>query len=210
MRCEDFLPLLYDLADGDLADGDRAALDAHMAVCSHCRKELESIKRADIFYKREIALEPPSGMEERLIAAMMKERASAAPKTLSARTRRAAYVAAAASLFSAVFYLVNALPESSQFIERAVEIGSSIDPTQWPERITESIRVLSEIGIAETFNRMFDSLAEIFRAIEGALPAPENYMIILVVAVAVLQVAISYRLLYREVHEDHEVHEDNF
>src|SRR5262249_48983332 len=195
MRCEDILPLLYDHIDGDLTDGDRAPLEAHLAECPAFRAQLESIKRADLFYKHEIIVEPSKGMEERIAAAMLKESASTNVKTFPARARYAAVIAAAASVFAAAFYFLGLLPESGLVIERVYDLGASIDPKQWPERLTESIRAISEIGFADLGNRIIDATVDAFKAIAGAVPAPQKYMIAVVVAVAALQVVFSYRLL---------------
>ena len=46
MNCEDFEVFLADALGGELSSTERSAFDAHLAECSHCRLEYESLARA--------------------------------------------------------------------------------------------------------------------------------------------------------------------
>lgn len=45
MNCEDFDMLMADALGDELAEGDRAPFEAHLAACETCRREYESLKR---------------------------------------------------------------------------------------------------------------------------------------------------------------------
>ena len=44
MNCEDFQMLLADTLGGELSDAQRPAFEAHIAECSQCRREYESMR----------------------------------------------------------------------------------------------------------------------------------------------------------------------
>lgn len=45
MNCDDFEMLMADALGDELAEGDRAAFESHLATCETCRREYESLTR---------------------------------------------------------------------------------------------------------------------------------------------------------------------
>ncbi|MFO7649730.1 MAG: zf-HC2 domain-containing protein [bacterium] len=75
-ECRRLHPRLVELADGNLAGAEQSAVEAHVAACPDCRRELESL-RADTALLRSLPEPPvPDGLEPGVMWAV---RSSARP-----------------------------------------------------------------------------------------------------------------------------------
>lgn len=52
------------LLDGELAPEERAAVESHLSLCSDCLRELDGLKRVDVFYRQLPSVKAPEGFEE--------------------------------------------------------------------------------------------------------------------------------------------------
>jgi len=66
MSCEQALPLLYDLADGDIERDNAVWLALHLAACRDCADELAELRKTEAFLSSEMAVAPPSGLARRI------------------------------------------------------------------------------------------------------------------------------------------------
>ena len=102
--CEGQREAIGALVDGELEGAERAALEAHLAGCNGCRRELEELRGLAAAFAALTPVEPPPDFEARFWARIARE-GDAAPG-LAARLRRlfspgglvAAGIAAAAAL----------------------------------------------------------------------------------------------------------------
>src|SRR5438552_6736305 len=143
MKCDEALPLLYDLVDRELTKNEERLLLSHLDGCAACRAELESIRAAESFYRKEMSLMPPAGLEKRIVASLQEESAARVAMQPRSRLARAGILGLAASVMAAAVYLASLLPESGMVLDRALELLSSLSP-QWEE----SLRALSEISLS--------------------------------------------------------------
>lgn len=58
MICEDALPLIYDLVDGEISKNEQLVLNAHLASCKVCAAKLTSIQKADQYYRQAMPVSP--------------------------------------------------------------------------------------------------------------------------------------------------------
>ncbi len=69
-ECRRLHPRLVELADGTLPDAERSAVEAHVAACPDCRRELECL-RADSALLRSLPEPPvPDGLEAGVMRAV--------------------------------------------------------------------------------------------------------------------------------------------
>jgi len=73
LTCDGAAPLLARLADGTLAGGARAALDAHLAGCPRCRAELDGQLAVVAVLARRPAAPVPAGLAARIAAEVALE-----------------------------------------------------------------------------------------------------------------------------------------
>ncbi len=98
--CAGYLPILSDRASGEIAAGDAARLDAHLAGCAACRAEAEAL--ATLFSM--VALPPPTDAEHRALAGLaeavrLEQRRGALRLRAPIRYAAALLAAAAAAAF---------------------------------------------------------------------------------------------------------------
>ena len=74
MSCDEALPLLYDLVDGDIGRDDAVALARHLASCSACARALGSIDAAEAMYAERTAVAPPQDLAARIAGAVAQAR----------------------------------------------------------------------------------------------------------------------------------------
>lgn len=67
-ECKAARGLAIDTALGQAGDGERAALEAHVAACEACRREAAALRRTVALLRRPALLEPSAGFETRLEA----------------------------------------------------------------------------------------------------------------------------------------------
>ena len=74
MNCRNVLHKLSAYIDGELTGAEMLSIRSHLSKCSDCSREERSFQRA---FKRLLGslpcVEPPSGLEERLIGALRTE-----------------------------------------------------------------------------------------------------------------------------------------
>jgi anti-sigma factor RsiW len=66
MSCERALPLLYDLADGDIERDNAVWLALHLAACRNCADELAKLRKAEAFLSSRMSVDPPSDLALRI------------------------------------------------------------------------------------------------------------------------------------------------
>jgi anti-sigma factor (TIGR02949 family) len=96
MTCDDAQPLLPAYADGAMTGADRQEIDAHLATCSACRREVDIqavLRDALAEHGRETAPVAPPWLRTRIAAQLAAEQA--AEVTVGWRTRLSAFAAAA-------------------------------------------------------------------------------------------------------------------
>ncbi len=71
MTCKEFLALLDDLIDGSVPAETRTDLEAHLGRCGHCEVILNTTRKTIEIYRSHEIYELPSGLRERLHAAIM-------------------------------------------------------------------------------------------------------------------------------------------
>ena len=197
MNCDEAILMLYDLVDEELTDEDEKLLRVHLSKCSACQAELESIRAAEALYRREMAISPPKGIEERIVSAVWDGSRSLQPQSPFYRSPyvRAAIIGTVACILAAAVYFVGKLPETSLLTSRIFEVVTSIDPKQWPQQWLESLRSITEINFFEIFSQSFNKAIEALSAIEASVPSVGGYTIAICLSLIALQIVGSYRLL---------------
>jgi anti-sigma factor RsiW len=71
MTCKEFLALLDDLIDDTVTDATRSELRSHLGRCGHCEVILNTTRKTIEIYRSHEVYELPSGLRERLHAAIM-------------------------------------------------------------------------------------------------------------------------------------------
>jgi anti-sigma factor RsiW len=71
VTCTEFLALLDDLIDDSVTPEMRAELHAHLGGCEHCRVTFDTTRKTIEIYRSHEIYELPSGLRERLHAAIM-------------------------------------------------------------------------------------------------------------------------------------------
>lgn len=64
MNCEDFLIQKFALLDGEKADLPETEIDAHLAACASCRREIEQTQSACLRLQKQKRAAPPSDLWE--------------------------------------------------------------------------------------------------------------------------------------------------
>jgi anti-sigma factor RsiW len=72
MTCTEFLALLDDLIDNEVAAETRIELQQHMHGCSHCEVTLSTTRKTIQIYRSHEIYDLPAGLRERLHAAIME------------------------------------------------------------------------------------------------------------------------------------------
>ncbi|GEM_PF-2286030 len=115
MDCAEVREQFSALLDGELSPEDRAAVEAHLASCASCLRELDGLKRIDGLYRGIRPAVAPAGFEEQV-------RAAVRGNTIQFRRRRVqAYrlwpLLAAAALFAVVIgtFMVSDVAKEGRF-----------------------------------------------------------------------------------------------
>ncbi|HIJ73870.1 MAG TPA: hypothetical protein HPP83_07195, partial [Candidatus Hydrogenedentes bacterium] len=97
MDCPEVRDEFSALLDGELDLARRSAVEAHLAKCSDCLRELDRLKRVDRVYRELPKQAAPAGFEHRVRASLRSSRLRLRPVGLR---RRAVWpLAAAAAMF---------------------------------------------------------------------------------------------------------------
>lgn len=185
MNCNEAVPLLYDLIDGDLSAADRDLLDPHLMSCARCQAELASIRAAEQVFQREMRVVPEADLDARIVAEIW-------PAASRPARRIWPKLAAAAAAFVACAYLLGTQPQSVDYVQYLNEVVTIVEPQNLPDHLKESAGGFASLKLLLT--QLWDS-ATVWRArLTATWPAVEGYWIS-ILAIVALQVAISYRLL---------------
>ena len=71
MTCTEFLALLDDLIDDSVSSDTRTQLQLHLKDCDHCEVTLNTTRKTIEIYRSHEIYDLPSGLRERLHAAIM-------------------------------------------------------------------------------------------------------------------------------------------
>ena len=71
MTCTEFLALLDDLIDDEVAPETRAELQKHLHGCDHCEVTLSTTRKTIEIYRSHEIYDLPPGLRERLHTAIM-------------------------------------------------------------------------------------------------------------------------------------------
>jgi anti-sigma factor RsiW len=71
VTCKEFLALLDDLIDGTVTAEMRDELQVHLGRCGHCKVIFNTTRKTIEIYRSHEIYELPSGLQERLHAAIM-------------------------------------------------------------------------------------------------------------------------------------------
>lgn len=71
MTCTEFLALLDDLLDDSTSTAMRSELEQHLRGCEHCEVTFNTTRKTIQIYRSHEIYEMPSGLRERLHAAIM-------------------------------------------------------------------------------------------------------------------------------------------
>ncbi|MDE3163112.1 MAG: zf-HC2 domain-containing protein [Acidobacteriota bacterium] len=71
MTCSEFLALLDDLIDDEVAPNTRAELQQHLKGCEHCEVTLNTTRKTIEIYRSHEIYELPPSLRDRLHAAIM-------------------------------------------------------------------------------------------------------------------------------------------
>ena len=71
MTCSEFLTLLDDLIDDSVNNETRTELEKHLRGCEHCEVTFNTTRKTIEIYRSHEIYELPSGLRERLHAAIM-------------------------------------------------------------------------------------------------------------------------------------------
>ena len=96
MTCDEALPLLYDLVDGEIGRDDAVSLALHLAGCPSCAASLARMKAAEEFFVAKTAVAPPPELARRIADAAREQAVPARPSSLSGFGIAAAMAAASA------------------------------------------------------------------------------------------------------------------
>ena len=72
MTCSEFLAKLDELIDGSIPAELRTELEKHLRTCEHCEVTFSTTKKTIQIYRSHEIYDMPSGLRERLHAAIMK------------------------------------------------------------------------------------------------------------------------------------------
>ncbi len=75
MKCEEALEWMMRILDGELPNGERQAIEAHIEVCDRCRLRWEQLQAAEEVLRRAPVLSPPPGFVGRVMARVDRRRA---------------------------------------------------------------------------------------------------------------------------------------
>jgi anti-sigma factor RsiW len=71
VTCTEFIALLDDLIDGEISAAVRAEMQAHLRGCEHCEVTLNTTRKTIEIYRSNQLYELPTGVRDRLHAAIM-------------------------------------------------------------------------------------------------------------------------------------------
>jgi hypothetical protein len=182
IRCEEALPLLYDLVDGDIDRDGAVALADHLARCRSCVAALSEIQGRETLYRERLGAVEPARTPEEVAEAVWSE--GAVPVRLAAD--RAPFAFAAGTAAAAGLALAGTSdvwgPRLFAWVDAA---GSAMSAGS-------ALSAVAAARPAETAARIWESVRSL-----GASPASSGAAVAVLAAIALVQVAGSAWLLKR-------------
>jgi anti-sigma factor RsiW len=74
MEHEEFITLMMDALDGELADSGKQDLEVHLRACPECNREWQALLAIDRLFRHTPALSPAAGFTQRTIARLPNRR----------------------------------------------------------------------------------------------------------------------------------------
>ncbi|MEW6735914.1 MAG: zf-HC2 domain-containing protein [Acidobacteriota bacterium] len=198
MNCDTALPLLYDLIDGELAGEEEMLLKSHLAGCTACQLQLESIRAAEQYYHKNIIVEPATDLLARLVSTLEAKK-DLLPKTGPSPTPYwlKARVGAMAAALATLAFLISCSPEASQCLFRGFDLIAALNPKNWSQGWQETIWSLTDIHLDLALGQLFNTIMENLAALAAWLPSGGGYLITVLIALIALQIFGNQRLLAR-------------
>ena len=162
MECADVREEFSALIDGQLPPDTRAAVEAHLAQCAECLRELDEVKRIDVLYRQLAPQRAPADFEDRLRAALHAD-AATTPRAWGRRMWPVLVLAAATLLVVLGAFLLRSQTTSDRFNVATVMQESLSSkaaspapapappaPTAVPEQVKDQLESLGYLHTAES------------------------------------------------------------
>ncbi len=186
MNCEQALPLLYDLIDGDITSSDRPRLELHLVSCIHCQKELRSLESREFYYRQEIKIAPPANLATNLINNLPQaEQRHATPPRYYAI---AASISAITIGLALLIYLLLFLTPAESISNYTAHTFTTFSSLSWQET-KSSIREIDLKAVRDQFITPIITMDNILKV------NVNGYGYIVLLILLILQSMGSYQLL---------------
>jgi anti-sigma factor (TIGR02949 family) len=157
MECVEAREEFSALLDGELAAEERTALEAHLAQCSECLRELDKVKRVNAMYRGLSLQRAPEGFEERVRGALRPravkfrrprpERARVWPLLLAAATLLVVLGGALFQISRTSQLFRMAAPEATKADQRLMAKAAAPESKAGiPESVREQMTALGYLG----------------------------------------------------------------
>ncbi|MBL8148461.1 MAG: zf-HC2 domain-containing protein [Blastocatellia bacterium] len=179
MECKELLPLLYDYIDEDISVEDKKVLELHLKQCTVCRRELESIKASEIFFKQEFSV-PLSVERQQKITEVLQHRL---------QFKLGWLVTAAMALFALTVGLIYGLPKWAS--------GNLLVSLFNPYLLIKVSRDFDAENLLAAVWQVFDFGAKLLQHI----PLPSRDVGLVIALLITIQAIGSYMLLKKDLME---------
>jgi hypothetical protein len=175
MDCARAEELLSDDLEGTLAPLFRDDLRAHLQACPRCRSLRSALEDVVADLRRPSELAPPTGLSDRVAAAVV--RAGKAPARRAGLLRFQAAAAVAAIAGTSALYATRApvLRQGARIVERASNAGVYL--MERKDRLVEDVRILRVVvgaAFEGRLDRVNDRVEDYRRLLERRRNAPEQ------------------------------------
>jgi hypothetical protein len=141
--------LLVDLVDGSIAPQDRVVVEAHLADCARCRRDVELAAAGRQVARSLPSPETPDGLADEAIAEAERHAREVAPEVAALRDRGGRadapawyrWAGAAAAAAAVLLIVVVALPNVGGGGDEA-QVGSTAEDAAFAPRAAETVEVL--------------------------------------------------------------------
>jgi hypothetical protein len=142
VSCQDARALFSDAVDGVLSADAQARLNAHVAGCVDCRRELERFRRTVSLLREAEPLRAPAGFVDRVRAAVRPEPwwMRVGRRLVSPWPTRIPQVAAVAAVAIVTVYLYRGTPEQTRAGREGVPSGAEQSTREVPRQTAEELR----------------------------------------------------------------------
>ena len=170
MNCTEARDEFSALLDGELAPDRQAAVEAHLAECTSCLRELDKLQRVDALYSQLHPRQTPADFEDRVSQALREKTVRLAGRGL-ARKRFWPVLAAAATLVAVsgiVWLTLQKLDESRTLIAgraggaapRGEPVSAQTARGREAQEVMETFRQLESLGYLANSTKAENILAE--------------------------------------------------